>query len=85
MAEHSYRHPRSDPHYLSKTLVSLLHVIHPSKHLQTATHLHLKHLHIFANASFFAYGAVAYLMQDDQVVVVMSRSRDIPVNIVTLS
>ena len=48
-------------------------------HLTTA-----KQVHIFADASLSAYGAVAYLRQKDQATLVMSRSRVAPVRSITL-
>ena len=52
-----------------------------SRHTHPTTN---RQLHIFADTSLCAYGAVAYLTQDDQVALVMSRSRVAPVKSITL-
>ena len=44
-----------------------------------------KQVHVFADASLSAYGAVAYLKQNDQATLVVSRSRVAPVRSITLS
>ena len=44
-----------------------------------------KLVHVFADASLSAYGAVAYLKQNDQATLVVSRSRVAPVRSITLS
>ena len=43
-----------------------------------------KQIHVFADASLCAYGAVAYLQHNDQAALVMSRSRVAPVRSITL-
>ena len=61
------------------------HIVYPRLYYPQYTHRSTnKQLHIFADASLCAYGAVAYITQDNQVSLVMSRSRVAPVKPITL-
>ena len=61
------------------------HIVYPRLYYPQYTHWSTnKQLHIFADASLCAYGAVAYITQDNQVSLVMSRSRVAPVKPITL-
>ena len=61
------------------------HIVYPRPYFTRYTHRSSnKQLHVFADASLCAYGAVAYITQDDQVTLVMSRSRVALVKPITL-
>lgn len=61
--------------------------VYPRRYFTQPFHLiATKQIHVFADASLCAYGAVAYLIdkQRDQTTLVMSRSRVAPVRSITL-
>ena len=70
---------------IATDIQEVTHIVYPRPYFTRYTHQSTnKQLHIFADASLCAYGAVAYITQDDQVTLVMSRSRVAPVKPITL-
>ena len=72
-------------HHIATDIQEVTTYVYPRPYFTQHTYpVTSRQIHVFADASLLAYGAVAYLQHNDQPTIVMSRSRVAPVKSITL-